>query len=97
VEVQTLERPEPKRHGRIDQYSNHQFTAPRDLPLRAEWKKFLTIGVAIRISTHGDQETYDVRYYISSLPLDVKLFANASEDTGRSHDSSAKVSERIDS
>jgi len=77
VEVQTLERQEPMRHGRIDHYSYHQFPAPRDLPGRADWKKFQTIGVAIRISTRGDQETYDVRYYISSLPLDVKLFAKS--------------------
>jgi len=68
VEVQTLEHQEPKRHGRIDQYSYHQFPAPRDLSGRAEWKKFQTIGVAIRISTHGDQETYDVRYYIARYP-----------------------------
>jgi Transposase DDE domain len=29
------------------------------------------------VSTRGDQETYDVRYYLSSLPLDVKLFATS--------------------
>lgn len=77
VEVQTLERQEPKRHGRVDQYIYHQFAAPHDLPGRAEWNKLRTIGVAIRLSTRGDQETYDVRYYISSLPLDVKLFAQS--------------------
>ncbi len=76
-EVQTLECQEKKRHGRIDHYTYHQFPAPRDLPGRAEWKKLTTIGVAIRTSLRGAQETYDVRYYINSLPLDVKQFANS--------------------
>ena len=31
--------------------------------------------MAIRISQRGDKETADVRYYINSLPLDIKLFA----------------------
>lgn len=78
VEVQTLECQERKRHGRVDHYTYHQFAAPRDLPGHAEWKKLRTIGVAIRLSRRGDQETYDVRYYINSLPLDVKLFAHSS-------------------
>ena len=76
-EHQTLECQEKKRHGRIDHYSYHQLGAPRQLPGRAEWKKLRTIGVAIRISQRGEQETYDVRYYIHSLPLDVKLFAKS--------------------
>jgi len=77
VEVQTLEQQEPKRHGRVEHYTYHQFAAPRDLPGWSDWKKLQTIGVAIRLSTRGDQETYDVRYYLSSLPLDVKLFAKS--------------------
>jgi len=77
VEVQTWECQEPKRHGRVDQYIYHQFPAPRELPGRTEWKKLRTIGVAIRLSTRGEQETYDVRYYINSLPLDVKRFAQS--------------------
>jgi predicted transposase YbfD/YdcC len=74
-EVQTLECQEKKRHGRVDHYTYHQLPAPRALPGRAEWKKLATIGVAIRISRCGARETFDVRYYITSLPLDVKLFA----------------------
>lgn len=76
-EVQTLECQEKKRHGRIDHYTYHQFPAPCELPGHAEWKKLKTIGVAIRISQRGGQETYDVRYYVNSLPLDVKLFAKS--------------------
>jgi len=77
VQVQTLECQERKRHGRVDHYTYHQFPAPRELPGHAEWKKLRTIGVAIRLSTCGEQETYDVRYYINSLPLEVKLFAKS--------------------
>jgi len=76
-EVQTLECQEKKRHGRIDPYFYHQFPAPRELPGRAEWKKLKTIGVAIRVSQRGERETYDVRYYLTSLSLDVKLFATS--------------------
>ena len=36
-----------------------------------------TIGVAIRFSKCGDKQTDEVRYYISSLPLNVKLFAKS--------------------
>jgi len=57
VEVQTLECQQPQRHGRVDHYTYHQFPAPRDLPGRADWKKLRTIGVAIRLSTCGEQET----------------------------------------
>jgi len=77
VEVQTLECQEKKRHGRIDHYTYHQFPAPRELPSRGEWKKLTTIGVAIRLSTCGEQETYDVRYYLNSMPLEVQLFAKS--------------------
>ena len=77
VQVQTLECQERKRHGRVDHYTYHQFPVPRELPGRSDWKKLKTIGVAIRLSTCGEQETYDVRYFINSLPLEVQLFAKS--------------------
>lgn len=77
-EVQILECQEKKKHGRLDRYTYYQLAAPQDLPGRAAWKKLRTIGVAIRVSQRGDdQETADVRFYINSLPLDVKLFAKS--------------------
>ena len=76
-EVQMLECQETKRHGRTDRYTYYQLPAPDELPGRAAWKKLRTIGVAIRVSQRGDQETADVRFYINSLPLDVKLFAKS--------------------
>lgn len=75
-QVETLEQQE-KKHGREDHYIYHQFDAPDDLPGRAQWKKLRTIGVAIRFSQCGDKETDDVRFYISSLPRNAKLFAKS--------------------
>jgi predicted transposase YbfD/YdcC len=74
--VETFEHRE-KKHGREDHYTYYQFEAPRDLPNRADWKKLTTIGVALRSSARGERTTDDVRYYISSLPLNVKLFAKS--------------------
>jgi predicted transposase YbfD/YdcC len=66
-----------KGHGRVDQLTYYQFRVPDSLPGRTNWKGLRTIGVAIRISQKGDKETSEVRYFISSLGLDVKRFANA--------------------
>jgi predicted transposase YbfD/YdcC len=76
-EVQILECQEKKRHGRTDRYTYYQLPVLDDLPGRSAWKKLQTIGVAIRVSQRGGQETADVRFYINSLPLDVKLFAKS--------------------
>ena len=70
-----LETKKEKKHGREDRYTYYQFEAPKELPGREDWKKFKTLGVAIRRSRRDAEETEDVRYYINSLPLDVKLFA----------------------
>lgn len=74
-QIETFECQEKKRHGREDHYTYYQFDAPADLPGRGQWKKLKTIGVAIRSSTCGDEETDDVRFYLSSLPRNVKLLA----------------------
>lgn len=66
-----------KGHGRVDNLTYYQFKAPANLPGRSLWKGLRTIGVVIRISQQGDQETGDVRYFLSSLPLGVKRFAYA--------------------
>jgi predicted transposase YbfD/YdcC len=66
-----------KGHGRIDQLIYYQLRVPDSLPGRTNWKGMRTIGVAIRISRQGDQETSEVRYFISSLRLGVKRFARA--------------------
>lgn len=72
--VETFECRE-QQHGREDHDTYDQFPAPPDLPGREQWQKLRTVGVAIRNSTRRGQTTADVRYYINSLPLNVKLFA----------------------
>lgn len=74
--VETFECRE-KKHGREEHYTYYQFEVPKHLPGREQWKKLKTVGVAIRSSTRGDKTTDDVRYYINSLPLNVKLFAKS--------------------
>lgn len=66
-----------KGHGRLDQLTYYQLAAPKTLPGFSNWKKFRTIGIAIRVSKAGDKVTREVRYFISSLRLGVKRFAGA--------------------
>ena len=66
-----------KGHGREDHLVYYQFRAPESLPGRAMWKRLRTIGIAIRMSIQGGVETFDTRYFISSLRLGVKRFAAA--------------------
>lgn len=68
---------EKKKHGREDHYTYYQFEAPPNLPGREQWKKLKTVGIAIRNSTQNGKTTDEVRYYINSLPLNVKLFAKS--------------------
>lgn len=66
-----------KGHGRLDQLTYYHFEAPKTLPGFSNWKKFRTIGIAIRVSQEGDKVTREVRHFISSLRLGVKRFAGA--------------------
>jgi predicted transposase YbfD/YdcC len=66
-----------KGHGRVDHLTYYQLSAPEGLPGKSRWKGLRTIGVAIRMSKKGGKETSDVRYYISSLRLGVKRFAQS--------------------
>lgn len=75
--VETFESREKKKHGREEHYTYYQLEVPDDFPGREKWKKLRTIGVAIRFSKCGDKQTDEVRYYINSLPLNVKLFAKS--------------------
>ena len=74
-QVQTLQQQDKKQHGRTDHYTYYQFAAPATLPGFKLWKNLRSIGVAIRRSRCGDQETVAVRFYICSLLLNVALFA----------------------
>jgi predicted transposase YbfD/YdcC len=66
-----------KAHGRLDRIEYYQFEVPDSLPGRAQWKNLRTIGIAFRTSRQGDKEMVDVRYFISSLRLGVRRFADA--------------------
>lgn len=74
--IETFESRE-KQHGREAHDTYYQLEVPDDFPGREKWKKLRTIGVAIRFSKCGDKQTDEVRYYITSLPLNVKLFAKS--------------------
>jgi len=66
-----------KGHGREDTLIYYQLALPKDLLGKERWKGLRTIGVAIRLSEQGGKQTSDVRYYISSLRLGVRRFADA--------------------
>ncbi len=66
-----------KRHGREETRTYLQLPAPKDLPGFALWKGLKSIGIVTSQCVRNGKETIEVRYYISSLAVDVKLFAKA--------------------
>ena len=64
-------------HGREEIRHYIQMPVPERLAGAARWKGLLTIGVAMLTCVRNGQETMDVRYFISSLPMGVKRFAHA--------------------
>jgi predicted transposase YbfD/YdcC len=66
-----------KGHGREEIRSYIQMPVPPDLADLELWKGLHTIGVVTSQCTRDGKETIETRYYISSLGLGVKRFANA--------------------
>ena len=64
-------------HGREEIRSYIQMPVPKDLRGLALWKGLKSIGMATLVCVRDGKETADTRYYISSLPVGVKLFAHA--------------------
>jgi predicted transposase YbfD/YdcC len=64
-------------HGREEERTYLQLPAPEGLPGRGEWKGLESVGVVTSRRVEGDQESLEVRYYVSSLPVGVELFARA--------------------
>jgi predicted transposase YbfD/YdcC len=62
-------------HGRVETLIYYQMPVPDTLSTLQNWKGLKTIGMALRVSEQGGQETSDVRYYISSTKLGVRKFA----------------------
>ena len=54
-----------------------QLSAPKSLPGFALWKGLKSIGVVTSCCVRDGKETIEVRYYISSLAVNVKKFAHA--------------------
>ncbi len=66
-----------KGHGREETRTYLQLPAPEDLPGFMKWKALKSIGVVTSSCLRDGKETIEVRYYISSLGLDVKQFGRA--------------------
>lgn len=64
-------------HGREETRHYIQMPVPADLPGIDRWKGLLTIGVAMLYCLRDGKETFEIRYYISSLTMGVKRFARA--------------------
>jgi len=64
-----------KGHGRKDEITYYQMPVPSNLSNGEKWSGLKTIGVAIRHSESGDKWSTEVRYYLTSIPLNAKRFA----------------------
>jgi predicted transposase YbfD/YdcC len=64
-------------HGREEQRTYLQLPAPEGLPGKGEWEGLKSVGVVTSRRKEGQEESLEVRYYLSSLPVDVDLFARA--------------------
>jgi predicted transposase YbfD/YdcC len=66
-----------KGHGREEIRSYIQMPVPPDLAELQLWKGLQTIGLVTSACVRDGKETIETRYYISSLSMGVKRFANA--------------------
>jgi predicted transposase YbfD/YdcC len=66
-----------KGHGRQETRTYLQLPAPAGLPGFGLWKALRTIAVVTSLCARDGKETVEVRYYISSLGMDVKRLARA--------------------
>jgi predicted transposase YbfD/YdcC len=64
-------------HGREETRSYIQMPVPETLRELESWKGLKSIGMATLVCVRAGKETIETRYYISSLPVSVKLFAHA--------------------
>ena len=64
-------------HGREETRTYLQLPAPEGLPGFEQWKGLKTIGMATSRCLRDGEESIEVRYYLSSLGLDVTEFARA--------------------
>jgi len=66
-----------KGHGREETRIYLQLPAPKSLPGFTHWKGLKSIGLVTSCCVRDGKETIEIHSYISSLEVDVKLFARA--------------------
>jgi predicted transposase YbfD/YdcC len=64
-------------HGREEERTYLHLPAPEGLPGGEQWKGLKSVGVVTSRRVEGDKDSIEIRYYLSSLPVDAKLFARA--------------------
>jgi len=64
-------------HGRQETRAYIQMPAPSDPPGLGSWRGLKSIGLVVSGCIRDGKETDEVRYYISSLGVEVKRFADA--------------------
>jgi predicted transposase YbfD/YdcC len=64
-------------HGREETRAYLQLPAPADLPGFGQWKGLKSIGMTTSCCLRDGKEAIEVRYYLSSLGLDVQEFSRA--------------------
>ena len=64
-------------HGREEARTYLQLPAPETLPGFTLWKGLKSIGMTTTSCLRDGKETIEVRYYLSSLGVDIKRFARA--------------------
>ena len=64
-------------HGQTETRLYTHMPVPKDLPMLDEWAGLKSIGMVVRCYKKDGKEMSDIRYYISSLKVGVKLFARA--------------------
>jgi predicted transposase YbfD/YdcC len=64
-------------HGRTERRTYVQMPVPKSLKQLALWKGLKTIGVVMSMVLRDGKEMTELRYFISSLAMNVKQFAHA--------------------
>jgi predicted transposase YbfD/YdcC len=64
-------------HGRIETRRYWQVTAPEHLFEKAAWRDLTSVGMVEATRELGEQQTTEMRYYLSSLPVNAQEFARA--------------------
>ena len=73
VELTTVE----KDHGRLETRTYYQSAALDWFADRSKWEGLKSVGLVEATREVGGKKTVERRYYLSSLPLDVRVFARA--------------------